>query len=396
MTAPAASKPKAGLEDTVATSSAICYLDGDRGVLAYCGYDIHDLAKHATFEEVCFLLWHRRLPTRAELGDLQSQLVAARPLPEPILRLMRQLSPGNPSTGSGLPRAESRGNLMDALRTLTSALSHYDADANDNSPAANYRKAVRLTAQISSLVATMGRPSGGQGTVVPDPVLGHAANFLYMLTGERPSSLATRAFDVALILHADHELNASTFAARVAAATLTDIHSATVAAIGTLKGPLHGGANADVMRLLLEIGSDAPLEKAEEVVRAKLANKEKIPGFGHRVYHTEDPRATHLRQMSRDLGQRSGQPVWYEMSQRIEALVKAEKKLNANVDFYSASTYHALGIDVDLFTPIFAVSRISGWTAHVLEQYANNRLIRPRAEYVGPEYPQRYIPLDAR
>jgi citrate synthase len=388
MTAPAASKPKAGLEDTVATSSAICYLDGDRGVLAYCGYDIHDLAKHATFEEVCFLLWHRRLPTRAELGDLQSQLVAARPLPEPILRLMRQLPSGNPSTGSG--------NLMDALRTLTSALSHYDADANDNSPAANYRKAVRLTAQISSLVATMGRPSGGQGTVVPDPVLGHAANFLYMLTGERPSSLATRAFDVALILHADHELNASTFAARVAAATLTDIHSATVAAIGTLKGPLHGGANADVMRLLLEIGSDAPLKKAEEVVRAKLANKEKIPGFGHRVYHTEDPRATHLRQMSRDLGQRSGQPVWYEMSQRIEALVKAEKKLNANVDFYSASTYHALGIHVDLFTPIFAVSRISGWTAHVLEQYANNRLIRPRAEYVGPEYPQRYVPLDAR
>ena len=276
-----ADKAKGGLEDVVATSSAICYLDGDRGVLAYCGYDIHDLAQQATFEEVCYLLWRRRLPTRAELGDLQSQLAVARPLPEPILRLMRQLSPGNPSTGSGLPRAESRGNLMDALRTLTSALSHYDADANDNSPAANYRKAVRLTAQISSLVATMGRPSGGQGTVVPDPVLGHAANFLYMLTGERPSSLATRAFDVALILHADHELNASTFAARVAAATLTDIHSATVAAIGTLKGPLHGGANADVMRLLLEIGSDAPLEKAEEVVRAKLANKEKILSLIH-------------------------------------------------------------------------------------------------------------------
>jgi citrate synthase len=217
-----------------------------------------------------------------------------------------------------------------------------------------------------------------------------------MLTGERPSSLATRAFDVALILHADHELNASTFAARVAAATLTDIHSAIVAAVGTLKGPLHGGANADVMRLLLDIGADAPLEKAEEVVRAKLARKEKIPGFGHRVYHTEDPRATHLRQMSRDLGQRAGQPIWYEMSQRIEALVKSEKKLNANVDFYSASTYHALGIPVDLFTPIFAVSRISGWTAHVLEQYANNRLIRPRADYIGPEYPQRYMPLDAR
>ena len=376
-----AAKPKAGLEDTVATSSAICYLDGDRGVLAYCGYDIHDLARHATFEEVCFLLWHRRLPTRAELGDLQSQLVAARPLPEPILRLIRQLPTGN---------------TMDALRTLTSALGHYDPDADDNSQPANDRKAVRLTAHISSLVATMGRMNAGQGPIAPDPVLGHAANFLYMLTGERPSSLATRAFDVALILHADHELNASTFAARVAAATLTDIHSAIVAAVGALKGPLHGGANADVMRLLLEIGSDAPLEKAEEVVRAKLAKKEKIPGFGHRVYHTEDPRATHLRQMSHDLGQRAGQPIWYEMSHRIEALVNAEKKLYANVDFYSASTYHALGIPVDLFTPIFAVSRISGWTAHVLEQYANNRLIRPRADYIGPDYPQRYVPLDGR
>ena len=376
-----AAKPKAGLEDTVATSSAICYLDGDRGVLAYCGYDIHDLARHATFEEVCYLLWHRRLPTRAELGDLQTQLTAARALPEPVLRLMRALPDGN---------------TMDALRTLTSALGNYDPDADDQSPQANDRKAVCLTAQISSLVATLGRLKAGGGPIQPDPVLGHAANFLYMLTGERPSGLATRAFDVALILHADHELNASTFAARVAAATLTDIYSAIVAAIGTLKGPLHGGANADVMRLLLEIGPDAPLEKAEEVVRAKLARKEKIPGFGHRVYHTEDPRATHLRQMSRDLGQRAGQPIWYDMSQRIEAVVKSEKKLNANVDFYSASTYHALGIDIELFTPIFAVSRVSGWTAHVLEQYANNRLIRPRAEYIGPEYPQRYVPVEAR
>jgi citrate synthase len=376
-----AEKPKAGLEDTVATSSAICYLDGDHGVLAYCGYDIHDLARHATFEEVCYLLWHRRLPTRAELGDLQSQLVAGRALPDGVQRLMRTLPSGNG---------------MDLLRTLTSALGHYDPDAADHSPQANYRKAVRLTAQISSIVATMGRLAKGQGPIDPDPVLGHAANFLYMLTGERPSGLATHAFDVALTLHADHELNASTFAARVAAATLTDIHSTIVGAIGALKGPLHGGANADVMRLLLDIGKDAGPEKAEEAVRAKLARKEKIPGFGHRVYHTEDPRATHLRQMSRDLGQRSGEPQWFEMSQRIEALVKSEKKLNPNVDFYSATTYHALGIDVELFTPIFAVSRVSGWTAHVLEQYANNRLIRPRAEYVGPEYPQRYVALDAR
>jgi len=315
---------------------------------------------------------------------LQSQLAAARPLPEPIFRLMRMLPMSAPGEG------------MDLLRTLTSALSHFDQDASDNSPAANYRKAVRLTAQISTIVASIGRMAAGGGAIAPDPVLGHAANFLYMLTGERPSGLATRAFDVALILHADHELNASTFAARVAAATLTDIHSAIVAAIGTLKGPLHGGANADVMRLLLEIGPNAAPEKAEEVVRARLARKEKIPGFGHRVYHTEDPRATHLRQMSKDLGERAGQPVWFEMSQRIEALVKTEKTLNPNVDFYSASTYYALGIPVDLFTPIFAVSRISGWTAHVLEQYANNRLIRPRAEYIGPEYPQRYVPIESR
>ena len=376
-----AAKPKAGLEDTVATSSAICYLDGERGVLAYCGYDIHDLARHATFEEACYLLWHRRLPTRAELGDLHSQLAAARPLSEPILRLIRTLP-----SGDG----------MDLLRTLTSALSHYDRDAPDQSPQANYRKAVRLTAQVGSLVATMGRIQAGGGPIDPDPALGHAANFLYMLTGERPNGLATRAFDVALILHADHELNASTFAARVAAATLTDIHSAIVAAIATLKGPLHGGANADVMRLLVEIGQDAPPGKAEDVVRAKLARKEKIPGFGHRVYHTEDPRATHLRKMSRDLGQRAGQPQWFEMSQRIEALVKAEKKLNANVDFYSASTYYVLRIPIELFTPIFAVSRISGWTAHVLEQYANNRLIRPRADYIGPSYPQRFVPVEDR
>jgi len=377
----ATEKPKAGLEDTVATTSAICYLDGDRGVLAYCGYDIHDLAEHATFEEVCYLLWHRRLPTRAELGDLQSQLAAARPLPEGVVRAMRALPPANG---------------MDQLRTLTSVLSHYDPDASDNSPQANYRKAIRLTGQLASLVATMGRVNAGGGPIQPDPALGHAANFLYTLTGERPGALATRACDVALILHADHKLNASTFAARVIAATLSDIHSAIVGAIGALKGPLHGGANADVMRLLLEIGKDAPLEKAEEAIRAKLARKEKIAGFGHRVYHTEDPRATHLRQMSKDLGERAGQPQWFAMSQRIEALVKAEKKLNPNVDFYSASTYHVLGIPIDLFTPIFAVSRVSGWTAHVLEQYANNRLIRPRADYIGPEYPQRYTAVEHR
>jgi citrate synthase len=285
---------------------------------------------------------------------------------------------------------------MDALRTITSALAHYDAETDDASPQAQYRKAVRLTALTGTVVATWGRLRAGGGPIAPDPVMSHAANFLYMLTGERPNAMAIRAFDIALILHADHELNASTFAARVAAATLTDIYSAVVAGIAALKGPLHGGANAEVMKMLLDFGQNASPERVDEAIRAKFARKEKIPGFGHRVYHTEDPRATHLRQMSRDLGQRAGQPIWFEMSERIEALVKSEKKLNANVDFYSASTYHALGISIDLFTPIFAVSRISGWTAHVLEQYANNRLIRPRAEYIGPEYPQRYVPLEAR
>ena len=374
-------KAKAGLEDIVATDSAICYLDGDRGVLAYCGYDIHDLARFATFEEVCFLLWHRRLPSRAELGDLKSAFAAGAPLPDGVVRGMRQLPPGNG---------------MDALRTLTSLLGHYDPDAADNSAAANYRKAVRLTAQLCTLVATYGRIEANGSPVAPDPALSLAANFLFMLTGTRPDEVATRAFDIALILHADHELNASTFAARVAAATLTDLHSTIVGAIGALKGPLHGGANADVMRLLLEVGEDAGPDRAEAFVRAKLARKEKVPGFGHRVYRTEDPRATHLRRMSKELGQRVGRSKWFEMSERIEQLVKTEKKLYANVDFYSATTYYTLGIPIDLFTPIFAVSRISGWTAHVLEQYANNRLIRPRAEYIGPSYPQPLVPVADR
>jgi citrate synthase len=377
-------KPKAGLEDVVAGESAICFLDGDRGVLAYQGYDIHDLAnaeRGASFEEVCYLLWHGRLPTRAELGDLQTQLAAARILPEPIIRAMRSL-----------PKVDG----MDALRTLTSILGHYDPDGTVNTPQANYRKAVRLTGQLGSLVATWGRMAAGGGPIDPDPALNHAANFLYMLTGQRPSAMATRAFDVSLILHADHELNASTFAARVSAATLTDIHSTIVGAIGALKGPLHGGANAEVMKMLLDIGKDAGVDKAEDYVRAKLARKEKISGFGHRVYRTEDPRATHLRRFSKMLGEKAGQPQWFAMSQRIEALVTAEKKLYPNVDFYSASAFYSMGIPIDLYTPIFAVSRISGWTAHVLEQYANNRLIRPRTDYIGPPYPQQFLPLDQR
>ena len=371
----------AGLEGVVATSSGICYLDGERGVLAYCGYDIHDLARLATFEEVCYLLWQRRLPTRAELGDLQTELVRARALPEAVVRMMRSLPPGN---------------TMDAVRTLVSVLAHYDPDAGDDAPAASMRKAVRLTAQVGTLVATLGRLAAGGAPMQPDPVLGHAANFLYVLTGERPSALASRAFDVALILHADHELNASTFAARVAAATLTDIHSTVVAGVATLKGPLHGGANAEVMKMLAAIGEDADDDRVVATVRGMLARKQRVSGFGHRVYRTEDPRATHLRQMSRDLGRQAGNTRWFEMSQLIEAVMTSEKQIDANVDFYSASTYHTLGIAVDLFTPIFVVSRVAGWTAHVLEQYANNRLIRPRAEYTGPEHPQTFVALDGR
>ena len=372
---------QAGLEDVVATASAICYLDGARGILAYCGHDIHDLAEHATFEEVCYLLWHRRLPTRAELGDLQSQLAGARALGEPMVRLIQSLPPGN---------------SMDALRTLTSALSHFDVEADDRSQAASYRKSVRLIAQLSSVVAAYGRVAAGCSPIEPDPTLSHAANFLLMLNGERPSATAARAFDVALILHADHELNASTFAARVAAATLSDIHSAVVVGIAALKGPLHGGANAEVMKMLVAIGEDADDQRVDDAVRDMLARKVKVSGFGHRVYRTEDPRATHLRRMSRELGERTGRTRWFEMSRRIEALMKAEKQIDANVDFYSASVYSLLGIPIDLFTPIFAVSRVAGWTAHVLEQYSNNRLIRPRAEYIGPPYPQTFIPLGGR
>src|SRR5581483_8334943 len=357
-----------GLEGVVATVSGICYIDGDRGILAYRGIDIHDLAENSTFEEVCFLLWYGKLPTRRELEELRGALAEARKLDPAILTLLRQF----PRTV--LP--------MDVLRTAVSALGMYDPDFRLNDQAANLRKSIRLTSQIAIIVAAYDRIRKGRPVAEPDRNLSHAANFLLMLNGEPPSKTAERALDVALILHADHELNASTFAARVTAATLSDMHSAITSGIGALKGPLHGGANEAVFRMLEEI--DRTGADPVEYVRNLLAQKKKISGFGHRVYHTEDPRATHLRQMARELGETSGQEKWYEMSRRIEEFMKAEKKLNANVDFYSASTYHILGLDVDLFTPVFAVSRISGWTAHVLEQLDDNRLIRPRAEYVGP------------
>jgi citrate synthase len=369
-----------GLEGVVATTSAICYIDGERGVLAYRGYDIHDLADHSTFEEVCHLLWFGRLPQADELRALKQRMAEERKLDASLIHRL-QLAPAR-----ALP--------MDVLRTLVSALSFYDPEYDRNDHDANVNKAIRLTSQIAMIVANYDRIRKGKPVVEPDRSLSHAANFLFMLNGEAPSETAERALDIALILHADHELNASTFAARVTAATLSDMHSAVTSAIGALKGPLHGGANEAVFKILKEI--DAQGADPVDYIKAMLAQKKKIPGFGHRVYHTEDPRATHLRQMSRDLGHSSGDPKWFEYSQKIEDFIKADKKLNANVDFYSASTYHVLGIEVDLFTPIFAVSRVGGWTAHVIEQLDDNRLIRPRADYIGPVYPQKYVGIEKR
>ena len=369
-----------GLEGIVATNSSICWIDGEAGVLAYRGIDIHELASKSTFEETTYLLWNGKLPNKPELADFSRKLAAARKLPPQIIDLLKSF-----------PKEATP---MEVLRTAVSALSFYDKDEKAVDHDSNIRKSFDLTSQIAMLVAAFDHIRKGKEIVAPDPALSHAGNFLWMLTGRKPSETATRAFDVALILHADHELNASTFAARVIAATLSDIHSAITGAIGALKGPLHGGANEAVMRMLFQIdkaGADPVV-----YVREMLAQKKKVSGFGHRVYHTEDPRATHLRKMSEDLSRASGNPKWFEMSRKIELYINSEKKLNANVDFYSASTYTTLGIDIDLFTPIFAVSRIAGWAAHVIEQLGDNRLIRPRAEYVGPEYPAKYIPIESR
>jgi citrate synthase len=326
------------------------------------------------------LLWFGRLPKADELRQLRARMAEERKLDAAIVDALRRVPKNVPP--------------MDVLRTVTSALSYYDPENTKNDHDANVNKAIRLTSQIPMLVANYDRIRNGKPLVEADRSLSHAANFLLMLNGTAPSATAERALDIALILHADHELNASTFAARVVAATLSDMHSAITAAIGALKGPLHGGANEAVFKILMEI--DATGADPVEHVKGMLAQKKKVPGFGHRVYHTEDPRATHLRKMSHDLGEASGNGKWYEYSDRIEHYIKGEKKLNANVDFYSASTYHTLGIAVDLFTPIFAVSRVSGWTAHVIEQLDDNRLIRPRADYIGPEYPQKYVGIESR
>jgi citrate synthase len=369
---------KGGLEEVVAASSSICELNGKEGKLSYFGIDIHDLAKYSTFEETTYLLWHGTLPNKSQLEQVTEQLHANRALPTEVLTLMH-----------AFPRTAKP---MDVLRTVVSTLGLYDPDAGDESQEANFRKAIRLTAQLPTIVASAERIRQGQPVVSPRSELSQAANFLYMLTGQEPDAYSTKVMDLALILHADHEFNASTFAARVTAATLADMYSAITSALGALSGPLHGGANEQVMRMLLRIGS---VDNVDTYLEQALAKKEKIMGFGHRVYKTEDPRATHLRQVSHDLGERAGDTRWFDMSRKVELYIKEHKGLNANVDFYSATTYYQIGIPIDLFTPIFACSRISGWTAHVLEQYANNRLIRPLAYYSGPTNVA-YTPVDQR
>jgi citrate synthase len=367
-----------GLEGVVAGESEICFIDGYQGILSYRGYNIHTLADNATFEEVIFLLWNGWLPKQVELDRLKSNLVAGRGLPGPVVDFLRSVPSGAP---------------MDVLRTAVSMLSLHDPEAQDMSAEANLRKAVRLMSQTAGIVTAFDRLRKGGQVIEGDPRLGFAANFLYCLTGSQPDEIMERAFDVAMILHADHELNASTFAARVTAATLSDIYSSVTAGIAALKGPLHGGANQDVIRWLLNLGDE---EEAADRVKNTLARKVKIPGFGHRVYRTEDPRATHLRALSEELGKRTGQEKLFRLSRRMEETVKSVKGLVPNVDFYSASSYYSLGIPIDLYTPIFAVSRMSGWTAHVLEQYRNNRLIRPRAEYKGNPDGQTWIPIGER
>ncbi len=358
---------KGGLEGIVVARSRLCSIDGQKGVLVYGGYDVGDLAEHSSYEEVCFLILRGRLPLRDELDEFTGALSAARPL--------------SPETESVIDMLASHAAPMEMLRTAVSADSFDDPDKASNAEDANFRKATRLIAKMPTMVARYDRRRRGLDPVPADPALGHAANFLAMLTGRPPSEAAARTFDVALILHADHEMNASTFTARVIASTLSDMHSAITGAIGALKGPLHGGANEQVMHLLSEIGSD---EVVDREIRDRLARRERIMGFGHRVYKTYDPRAVILKRFSRALAEQSDEPHWYAMSEHIERAVLEEKGLYPNVDFYSASTYHYLGIETGLFTPIFAMSRVVGWAAHVMEQHGDNRLIRPSSEYVGP------------
>ncbi len=369
---------KGGLEGVVVARSRLCSIDGQKGVLIYGGYDVNDLAEHSSYEEVCFLILRGHLPTARELDDFKAELAASRELSEETSRVVDMLA----------DHAEP----MEMLRTAVSSDSFDDPDKNANSEDANFRKAARLIAKMPTMVARYDRRRRGLDPIPSDPRLGHAANFLTMLTGEQPGESAARTFDVALILHADHEMNASTFTARVIASTLSDMHSAITGAIGALKGPLHGGANEQVMKLLEAIGSD---DRVAEEIHARLDRHERIMGFGHRVYKTYDPRAVILKRFSKQLAGESDEPHWYAMSEQIEQAVQSEKGLYPNVDFYSASTYHYLGIETGLFTPIFAMSRVVGWAAHVIEQHSDNRLIRPSSEYVGPAV-RPYVPIEAR
>ncbi len=373
-----ASAAAAGLRGVVAASSSIGDVNGEKGELIYQGINIHDLAKNSTFEEVIFLLWNGHLPKRAELDELKRNIAANQELSPEILALMRQF-----------PKDAEP---MDTLRTAVSALDFYDKDAKDTSREGSMKTATRLTAQFPVVVAALDRLRKGLEPIPAKPELDIATNFLYMLKGEMPSPEDAHVLDVALILQADHELNASTFTARVVAGTLADMYSAVTAAIGALSGPLHGGANTNVMKMLLEIGE---VDRVEQYIKDALAAKRKLMGFGHAVYKTEDPRATNFRRFSKELAERTGDMKWYEMSRKVEETIMKEKGLFPNVDFFSASTFYMMGIPLDLYTPIFAISRISGWTGHILEQYANNKLIRPRAEYVGArDVP--YVPIDER
>jgi citrate synthase len=378
-----AEAPARGLADVVAAATALSDIDGKAGLLFYRGYDIHELAGNASFEEIAFLLQRGNAPDHRELDSYRAELAAGR-------------QPGA-LAGDDLPAIARHQRPMEALRSLVSLGSADDPDAESNEPAANLRKAARLTAQQPVLIAAYHAARLGRDLPAADPGLGIAANFLLQLTGERPEPRAAEILDTCLVLHADHTMNASTFAARVCAATLADMHSAVVAALGTLSGPLHGGANEQVMRGLEAIrqsGGD-PLDAVSRQVTDRLARGEKIMGFGHRVYKTEDPRATHLRKMSEELATASGDDTYYRMSRRMEEVVLAEKGLFPNVDFFAATVYHYLGIPTDLFTPVFSASRMAGWTAHVIEQHADNRLIRPDSEYIG-ERGLHWAPLDAR
>jgi citrate synthase len=374
----AAGAAAAGLRGVIAASSSIGDVNGEQGILIYQGYDIHDLAEHSTFEETIYLLWNGRLPKREELDAFKREIGECYEVPKEIIDLIRSF-----------PKDV---DPMDTLRTAVSALGMYTANPHDISREAAVKTATRLTAQFPVLVAALERIRKGQEPIAPKPELNIATNFLYMLRGEMPQEREARIFDVCLILHADHELNASTFTARVVAGTLADVYASVTAALAALSGPLHGGANTNVMKMLLEIGD---VSRAEEFVKNALAQKKKIMGIGHAVYTTEDPRATHLRRFSKEVGERGGETKWYEISRKIEEFMLREKGMYPNVDFFSASTYYMMGIPLDLYTPIFAVSRISGWTGHILEQYANNKLIRPRAEYIGARG-LKYAPIEER